>query len=280
MKVSIFSIMLMKLRKIFVLLIYLLLMTSLINGIGYSSLTVHKAKTQKKVIKTYYARHLKYLREAVKPRFINYVDSSNYQRFGKLLVEGLLFTVKATSAKKVYLVSSIDRYRRHKMVRNSKGVWYLLLEIPSYNFIGQSPSQIKYKFLVDGLFRHDKTHKMFVDDNSNGLISIYFLDKKYIQPKKGVIKLGSNLKYGKKVLFRIYAPSASHISLIGNFNNWNPNIDVLKKNEDGYFELEKKVAPGKHIYQYRVDGENRYDKNNNQLKFHKIFGSVSYFLVK
>lgn len=49
------------------------------------------------------------------------------------------------------------------------------------------------------------------------------------------------------VMFRVYAPTAKEISLIGEFNNWNPTIHKMKKVDDsGVYEI---FVPGVKNYQ-------------------------------
>ena len=48
-------------------------------------------------------------------------------------------------------------------------------------------------------------------------------------------------------MFRVYAPRAKEISVIGEFNNWDPGIDVMRKIDDsGVFEI---FVPGVREYQ-------------------------------
>lgn len=48
-------------------------------------------------------------------------------------------------------------------------------------------------------------------------------------------------------MFRVYAPQAKEISVIGEFNNWDPKVDVMRKIDDsGVFEI---FVPGVREYQ-------------------------------
>jgi len=49
------------------------------------------------------------------------------------------------------------------------------------------------------------------------------------------------------VMFRVYAPMAKEVSVIGDFNSWDPRIHVMSKVEDsGVFEV---FVPGVSQYQ-------------------------------
>jgi 1,4-alpha-glucan branching enzyme len=57
------------------------------------------------------------------------------------------------------------------------------------------------------------------------------------------------------VVFRIYKPEASIVSVVGDFNGWNPENDLLRKGSDGIWRLEKRLASGTYRYKYVIDGQ-------------------------
>jgi 1,4-alpha-glucan branching enzyme len=67
----------------------------------------------------------------------------------------------------------------------------------------------------------------------------------------------------RTVRFQIYLPNAEVVSLVGDFNEWNPENDFLKKDRNGVFFLEKKLLPKDfYHYQFIVDGEYQVDTYN------------------
>ena len=176
----------------------------------------------------YFNKHLKYLRRSVKPRFIHLLDTENYKTSSTMHKSGVLFTYKNYHAKEVYFISSMDRYRKHPMRRNERGVWYYILPRPENNtdIVGK---EIRYKFVVDGLFVHDSTHNQYEDDNAGGFISLYYLNKEYVKAREGVMVLNRDTHDNKKVVFRLSAPHAQYVSLIGSFNNWDSSVDRITK---------------------------------------------------
>jgi hypothetical protein len=54
--------------------------------------------------------------------------------------------------------------------------------------------------------------------------------------------------------FAIEAPSASSISVVGDFNDWNPSITPLERSRDGRWTVRLKLRPGRYRYSYLVDG--------------------------
>lgn len=55
-------------------------------------------------------------------------------------------------------------------------------------------------------------------------------------------------------LFRLRAPGAREVSLVGDFNGWNPAAHPLKPVQDGWWEVEVRLPAGSHTYAYLVDG--------------------------
>ncbi|XP_024527573.1 1,4-alpha-glucan-branching enzyme 2-2, chloroplastic/amyloplastic [Selaginella moellendorffii] len=53
---------------------------------------------------------------------------------------------------------------------------------------------------------------------------------------RGYEKFGFN-RTAAGITYREWAPAAKSASLMGDFNNWNPNADMMKKNEYGVWEL-------------------------------------------
>lgn len=56
------------------------------------------------------------------------------------------------------------------------------------------------------------------------------------------------------VPFAIEAPSAASISLVGDFNDWNPSVTPLERRRDGRWMVRLKLDPGRYRYSYLVDG--------------------------
>ena len=55
--------------------------------------------------------------------------------------------------------------------------------------------------------------------------------------------------------FRLYKPNAKFISLVGDFNNWNPEDDILRRDENGVWTIRKKLSRGIYRYNYIIDGD-------------------------
>ena len=58
------------------------------------------------------------------------------------------------------------------------------------------------------------------------------------------------------VQFIFLAPSASRVSLVGDFNGWDPESTPLRAGQvPGVWIVEVPLAPGRHVYSFIVDGQ-------------------------
>jgi 1,4-alpha-glucan branching enzyme len=54
------------------------------------------------------------------------------------------------------------------------------------------------------------------------------------------------------VRFEFSAPSARNVSIVGDFNRWQP--DALRRSASGRWEIEIPLTPGRYAYSFVVDG--------------------------
>jgi 1,4-alpha-glucan branching enzyme len=72
--------------------------------------------------------------------------------------------------------------------------------------------------------------------------------------------LGGGSRYSAKnnlrpTNFLLLAPKATHISVIGDFNNWSPNAHPMKRQPDGGWTAQIPLTHGHHRYLFLVDGQ-------------------------
>jgi len=82
----------------------------------------------------------------------------------------------------------------------------------------------------------------------------------------------------RKVSFKLEASAAQKVSLVGDFNNWNPKTHVMKKDKKGVWSQTILIAPGRYEYKFFVDGEWWNDPYNDQTVLN-TFGSINNVLA-
>ena len=58
----------------------------------------------------------------------------------------------------------------------------------------------------------------------------------------------------RKVTFKVRAPGAKRVQLAGDFNDWVPDSHPMEKDEEGFWKVGLRLAPGKYEYKLLVDG--------------------------
>src|ERR1700759_4477103 len=62
-------------------------------------------------------------------------------------------------------------------------------------------------------------------------------------------------KMVKPVNFACVAPDAQAVSLIGDFNDWDPAAYPMKKGFEGAWTIQIQLSHGHHHYQFLIDGK-------------------------
>ncbi|MCX8123660.1 MAG: glycogen-binding domain-containing protein [Spirochaetes bacterium] len=169
------------------------------------------------------------------------------------ILKGTLITYKNRSAHKVYIAGDFSYWKKQPMERSSHGVWFYIIPYDDDERI------VRYKFLVDGVWINDPTNQDIADDNAGSYFSIVRQEKLPEGTQVSFKILDENIRL---VEFRLYAPNASIVALAGDFNNWNPEIDLLKKDSSGIWRLKKRLPKGAFRYNFVVDGTWKLDMYN------------------
>ena len=66
---------------------------------------------------------------------------------------------------------------------------------------------------------------------------------------------------GDRVRFSVSAPSAKQVSLVGDFNRWNPAAVPMRRRSGGgdIWIAEVRLEPGRHVFAFSIDGALRAD---------------------
>ena len=240
-------------------------------------------------IKTYTTFHLKKLRKAISPRYIHLLDWEQYAVSSNPSRTGILFTYQDYRARDVHLAGDFSNWKPVPMKRNPQGVFYLVIPIRELEQ-GKRIRSYEYRFRVDGIWQHDPTHPNRKDDGMGGYISTFFLDREYPN-ELATVRVLKEKKAGRERLVefavhsrileqRTFQESIENLSLVGEFNHWNPETHFFQKGEDGVFRLRLHLRPGDYPYMLVADGKWVLDPLNPDTRYHRHLDEmVSYFNV-
>lgn len=221
--------------------------------------------------KIYTFQQLQNLRKALLPRYVRIFDTLKYGNSGKLINKGILFTFSSFRSKNIFLAGDFNNWTPVPMRRNALGVYYHILpirELESGVRYNNNSYVYRYKFLVDGLWTHDPVNPNRVDDGMGAYLSEYRVPGEDTNRQITIQVVKEPYNEDERILkFAIFLPKIKNLSLVGNFNNWNPEHDLLTKDKDGVFRLNKRLKPGNYIYKYIADGKWIRDTYNPETRF-------------
>ena len=76
------------------------------------------------------------------------------------------------------------------------------------------------------------------------------------------MRKNSSKQKTKEIQFSLGGVGAKKVSLVGEFNNWNPDADPMQRDENGIWTKVKLLPPGSIEYKFWVDGEWMQDPEN------------------
>ncbi len=235
-----------------------------VGGLSSDELEMQEeAEDQNKI---YYLWQLESLKKNISPRYIRYLDVESYLDTNRLINRGILFSYNGLREENVELCGNFNHWECIPMKRNKYGIYYTIIEpkllTPEY----EEDPIYEYKFRVNGLLTFDSENLDRIEDGSGSYISRYILPGKDTNRQIYSVVLEDSDSEEvdlRTVRFQIYLPNAEVVSLVGDFNEWNPENDFLKKDRNGIFFLEKKLLPkSQYHYQFIVDGEYQLDTYN------------------
>ena len=131
------------------------------------------------------------------------------------------------------------------MHRNMYGVYYFILpirEIENGKRYNSDENVYRYKFLVDGIWTYDRTNKNRVDDGLGSYLSEFRTSREDINQKISVRIIKEKINRVERLVeFAVYLPDVKNLSLVGSFNNWNPEHDLPVKNKRRNFSFENEA---------------------------------------
>jgi len=202
--------------------------------------------------KDYY--NLRFMRNSQPPVELKMLNIDDLSETGKTVSTGILFTYKNRDAQDVMIAGSFSKWESIPMNRSRQGVWYFFLKNRKLSL------KIEYKYNVDGIWIMDPQNNWKSDDGNGSFLSVVITSAEKMSKHVSLRFKDRNL-----IEFSLFNPDAKFISLVGDFNNWNPENDLLKKDNNGIWRLDKKLRPGIYRYNYVIDGAWKpdvYNKNS------------------
>ena len=193
----------------------------------------------------------------------------------KNVEDGVIFRFYSPSAKKVSIAGDFNGWDKNKdfMIPDKNNPGYFTLKL------SLKEGEYAYKFVIDSKkWVVDKYATKFVDDGFGGKNSVIVV-KRPENIEKPVI----NKKILKKgnVVFKYRSTKAKSIAVVGDFNRWEPDKNFLSDdNNDGVWELEMFLPPGRYTYFFVIDGKEwRIDPKAKEFKDDGFGGKNSVMVV-
>ncbi len=195
---------------------------------------------------------------------------------------GVLFTYKDKFAHRVSIGGTFNNWEKDKIFlrKNKNGVWSVRLNLPRGTYF--------YKYNVDGIWKYDPENPDKIDDGMGAYKSklVINIDKKNLPSAPIVIDYDIvRFEYRSKDL-----PSDVNISVIGNFNDWQENRNIMTDNDfDKIWFTTINLKEGDYYYLFSIKGVKFLDPANREVRetpdgkkasFLKVFLPEGEYFVK
>jgi Glycogen recognition site of AMP-activated protein kinase len=154
----------------------------------------------------------------------------------------------------------------HPYAMNERGVFVLDYPVP------EGVLEIRYRIVVDGLWMADPANPVTDTDDAGVSFSVYRLEN---EPARTVVNPKPDS--GGALTFVFKGSPGRRVSIVGDFNNWDPFMDPLHETAPGSYSVTLRVPAGEHWYYFFSDGRRILDRFNAQTGVDPDGGTVSYF---
>jgi hypothetical protein len=139
----------------------------------------------------------------------------------------------------------------HPYFKNDNGIFLLLVDIPD------GVERLVYRISVDGLWLPDPFNPKSEQDQVGVTFSVFSLAG---APAKTLES--PELHPGGEVTFWYRSRPGRFVSVIGEFNHWDPYWDPMTEVQPGLYTASLRLPAGRHFYTFSVDGERVPDPRN------------------
>ena len=154
----------------------------------------------------------------------------------------------------------------HPYAVNENGVFVLDYPVP------EGVREIRYKIVVDGLWIADPTNPAVETDALGNELSVFTLEK---EPVRLILNPRREADGGITFVFR--GAPGRRVSIAGDFNFWDPFIDIMAEPSPGTYRITLRVPAGQHWYYFFTDGRQVLDRLNPETGVDPDGNTVSYF---
>jgi 1,4-alpha-glucan branching enzyme len=154
----------------------------------------------------------------------------------------------------------------HPYSRNENGVFVLDYAVP------EGVREIRYRVEVDGLWMSDPTSARTETDAQGNRMSVFTLDR---EPPRTIAN--PKREPGGAVSFTFRGAPGKRVTIMGDFNGWDPFANPLAESEPGTYRIALRVRPGSHWYVFYSAGRRILDAYNTETGTDPDGSTVSYF---
>lgn len=154
----------------------------------------------------------------------------------------------------------------HPYSRNEHDVFVLDYPVP------EGVREIRYRIVVDGLWMADPANPVTDTDAAGVFFSVYRLESDPVRPI-----VNPRPDTGGALTFVFRGSPGRRVSIVGDFNNWDPLMDPLEETSPGSYSVTLRVPAGEHWYYFLSDGRRILDRFNAHRGVDPDGGTVSSF---
>jgi hypothetical protein len=156
----------------------------------------------------------------------------------------------------------------HTYARNEHDVFVLDYRVP------EGVREIRYRIVVDGLWMADPYNPKIASDDRGDEFSVVTLEREPVRPI-----LNPRLENGGAVTFTFRGAPGRRVSILGDFNNWDPFMDYMAETapSSGLYTITLRMPPGPHWYLFFTEGRRVLDMFNADSAVDPDGTTVSYF---
>ena len=175
---------------------------------------------------------------------------------------------------KAFLRTNLDNWKKNYYFELS--LYGILYAFIPYNL---EVENVQYKININGFWITDPYNKECTEDMLNTKLSSLSIPKDVIYHFEIPIIEKTENKI-KKVAFQYYNPEAKEVNFVCSVDNWCQYSYPMKKNLDGFWHISKNFSKGVYYYFFFVDGRKVFDFKNENVKWDKKKGKISYFIIE